>query len=248
VGAAADSAHEYTLKQYLLTGRTDKANLELCKNSPYTYAPIVLIFLNLSDLKFTTFVINNLLYLSPTRHILYVTDLRLTRGAPSSVLEHLSCFLPGLLALGAHLLPLDDLPSLGVNYLGLASDLSPIDHEGYRMLSKYNLKKLHMWAAKGLTETCYLTYADQPSGLCPDEVLFVGGSTPWMEAMEKWRKHGGRGPIPGLGKKEPVVIPLSESDSEYKKHIEMDYWMRDGSYKLRPEVGQRFFENFLRND
>lgn len=31
VGAAADSAHEYLLKQYLLTGKTDKVNLEMCK-------------------------------------------------------------------------------------------------------------------------------------------------------------------------------------------------------------------------
>lgn len=217
VGAAADSAHEYTLKQYLLTGKTDKVNLELY-------------------LKFTTFVINNLLFVSPERHLLYVTDLRLTRGAPSGVLEHLSCFLPGLLALGAHLLPLDDLPSLGIDFVGLAANLSPEDLEGYVTVSNYNLGKLHMWAAKGLAETCYLTYADQPSGLCPDEVLFVPGGVPWMEVMEKWRKHGGRPPIPGLGKKEPVVIAESEQDSRYKKHIKMDYWMRDGSYKLRPET------------
>lgn len=168
--------------------------------------------------------------------MLYVTNLHLTRGSPTGVFEHLSCFLPGLLALGAHLLPLDDLPSLGIDYLGLAADLSPVDREGYTILSKYNLRKLHMWAAKGLTEACYLIYADQPSGLCPDEVLLVSGGVPWMEAMEDWRKHGGRGPIPGLGKKEPVVVPLSEPDAEYKKHVQMDYWMRDGSFKLRPEV------------
>ncbi len=30
VGAQADSAHEYLLKQYLLTAKTDKANLEMC--------------------------------------------------------------------------------------------------------------------------------------------------------------------------------------------------------------------------
>ena len=193
----------------------------------------------LSDLKFTTFVINNLLYLSPTRHMLYVTDLRLTRGSPSGVFEHLSCFLPGLFALGAHLLPLDDLSSLGINYLGLAADLAPEDREGYVTLSRYNLRDLHMWAAKGLTETCYLTYADQPSGLCPDEILLVPGGIPWMEVMEKWRTRGARGPAPGLRRKEPVVIPLSELDSDRKKHVEMDYWVRDGSYKLRPEVRQR---------
>lgn len=30
VGGQADSAHEYLLKQYLLTGRTDKTALEMC--------------------------------------------------------------------------------------------------------------------------------------------------------------------------------------------------------------------------
>lgn len=30
VGAMADSAHEYLLKQYLMTAKTDKRSLELC--------------------------------------------------------------------------------------------------------------------------------------------------------------------------------------------------------------------------
>lgn len=30
-GAAADSAHEYLLKYYLLTGRKDRVMLEMCK-------------------------------------------------------------------------------------------------------------------------------------------------------------------------------------------------------------------------
>jgi len=98
-----------------------------------------------------------------------------------------------------------------------------------------------MWAAKGLAEACYLTYADQPSGLAPDEVLIVPGGVPWMEVMEDWKKHGGRGHIPGLGKKDPVVIPLSESDTEYTKHVRMDYWMRDGSFKLRPETVESLY-------
>lgn len=170
--------------------------------------------------------------------MLYVTNLQVSHGSPTGILEHLSCFLPGLLALGAHLLPLDDLQSLDIDYLGLAADLSPRDRAGYTKLSKYDLRKLHMWAAKGLTETCYLTYADQPSGLGPEEILFVGSGVSWMDAMEKWRKHGGRGPIPGLGKKVPVVIPQHDAETQYKKHVQMDYWARDNTYLLRPEVGQ----------
>jgi len=170
--------------------------------------------------------------------MLYVTDLHLTYGSPTGVLEHLSCFLPGLLALGAHLLPLDNLHSVGVDYLGLAAGFAPRDRRGYARLASFNLRELHMWAAKGLAETCYLTYADQPSGLGPEEVLFVGGGVGWMDTMEKWRRRGRHGPVPGLKKKDPVVIPLSYADTEYKKHEEMDYWIRAGSYLLRPEVGQ----------
>lgn len=33
VGAQADSAHEYLLKQYLLTAKTDKTSLEMCTQS-----------------------------------------------------------------------------------------------------------------------------------------------------------------------------------------------------------------------
>ncbi|KAF9786343.1 hypothetical protein BJ322DRAFT_782375 [Thelephora terrestris] len=43
-----------------------------------------------------------------------------------------------------------------------------------------------MWAAKGLTETCYLAHAVQPWELCPDDVLLVPGRTPWMQVMKKW--------------------------------------------------------------
>ena len=34
VGAFADSAHEYLLKQYLLTGQSEPKVLDLCKTSP----------------------------------------------------------------------------------------------------------------------------------------------------------------------------------------------------------------------
>jgi hypothetical protein len=37
VGATADSGHEYTLKQFLLTARTDKRNLEMCPSLARTW-------------------------------------------------------------------------------------------------------------------------------------------------------------------------------------------------------------------
>ena len=35
MGAFADSAHEYLLKQYLLTGQSESKVLDLCKSSRY---------------------------------------------------------------------------------------------------------------------------------------------------------------------------------------------------------------------
>ncbi|ETW78797.1 glycoside hydrolase family 47 protein [Heterobasidion irregulare TC 32-1] len=87
VGAFADSAYEYMLKQYLLTGRTDIKARDLYINSANA-------------------IISTLIYLDPTRGLLYVTDTDGSEATPSHTFEHLSCFLPGVLALGAHTLPL----------------------------------------------------------------------------------------------------------------------------------------------
>jgi hypothetical protein len=83
------------------------------------------------DVESANGVIEQLLYLSPQRKLLYVTDS--DEGKPSGTFEHLSCFFGGLLALGVATIP----------------DLPPT----------------HAWAAEGLTHSCWITYADQPSGL-----------------------------------------------------------------------------------
>ena len=110
-----------------MTGKSEPKSRDLCAllifSSSSAQASSV------SDLKSATGIIKNLIFLSPKRKLLYVTDL--SSDTPSHVFEHLSCFLPGLLALGAHTL-----------------DLSPRD------------KELHQWAAIGLAYTCYMTYAD----------------------------------------------------------------------------------------
>ncbi|RXW23064.1 hypothetical protein EST38_g2818 [Candolleomyces aberdarensis] len=241
VGAQADSTHEYLLKQFLLTGKTDKFNLELY-------------------LKATAYIITNMLYLSPKRGLLYVTDTAVPlwtdslAGSPSHVFEHLSCFFPGLLALGAHTLPLNDLESLGIN---LSSLFTGGTSEIYSTLKGYDLKQLHLWAAEGLAQTCWLTYADQPSGLGPDEVMMlapassrewdpqlerwrqVGESYLWINAMDKWKKSGGRGPMPGVSDKPPVI--WTEEDREAKKPNHRDYHVRKTGYLLRPETVESFY-------
>jgi len=68
------------------------------------------------DLRSITGITNNLIYQTPTRGLLYVV------GINSSTLrhrlEHLSCYLPGILALGASTLP--------------DTELSPKDKEIHR--------------------------------------------------------------------------------------------------------------------
>ncbi|KAG6896530.1 hypothetical protein C0992_007664 [Termitomyces sp. T32_za158] len=237
VGAQADSAHEYLLKQYLMTAKTDKLSLKMY-------------------LRATTHIIKNLLYISPTRHLLYVTDETMGRGVgkshPTHTFEHLSCFLPGLLALGVHTLPLDDLESLGITLNDIDSDgtfgTARTDHE---MLALFKLKKLHLWAAEGLAETCYITYADQPTGLGPDEMIFKTApskktwdsptsqwransqGTLWLDALKVWKKSGSRGVPPGLGNKKPVVRDTKRVTGSPR---DRDYEIKKVAYLLRPEV------------
>ncbi|KAF9218503.1 seven-hairpin glycosidase [Gyrodon lividus] len=167
VGAYADSAYEYLLKQYLLTSQSEPKALGMYLNAAKG-------------------IIENLFYLSPTRNLLYVTDT--DQGSPSRKLEHLSCFLPGLLALGAQTLA-----------------LPPADHE------------LHEWAARGLAYTCYISYAESASGLGPEEVVmdawpasgrFAGR---WIDQVHAWIQNGRQGGVPP-GLHEPVPTKTGHRD------------------------------------
>jgi len=201
-------------------------------------------------LKFTLHVINNLLYVSPHRKLLYATD-STTYGnntATSHSFEHLSCFFPALLALGVHTLPLNNLEAVGINITELADDLLPPHQQGYEDLAEFNLADLHLWAAEGIAQTCYLTYADQPSGLGPDVVTMrVAGAkyreTRWMDAMRKWKKSGQLGFPPGVGDKHPFVghpNPTTPSQREANA-IEKDYRVKNMAYYLRPEAIESFY-------
>ncbi|KAI0642322.1 seven-hairpin glycosidase [Trametes meyenii] len=155
VGAFADSAHEYLLKQWLLTAKSEPKARDM--------------YLRVADS-----ILRNLLYITPERNLLYVTDISGVSG-PSHNFEHLSCFLPGLLALGAHTLPL---PTRD--------------------------RQLHQWAAQGLAYTCWITYADHETGLGPDEMFMTpmpvddahphGGR--WLDLVEAWEEGGREGGVP----------------------------------------------------
>ncbi|KLO14156.1 seven-hairpin glycosidase [Schizopora paradoxa] len=216
IGALADSGYEYLLKQYIMSGRTEVALRDMY-------------------LRAAAGMVRNLLFLSPNRDILYVTDIYGVPSptsskpggrdsdsdptvVPSRKFEHLSCFLPGLLALGAHTLR------------------SEADSTMKAELD------LHMLAARGLARSCWLMYVDQPSGLAPEEVVF-GRSwrdrsedvrdmhMPWMAAVEKWRRDGGAGDAPGVGDGKGAAQPMPDASTEDK-----DYFVLTSKYLLRPET------------
>ncbi|KAI0046504.1 glycoside hydrolase family 47 protein [Auriscalpium vulgare] len=194
VGAFADSAYEYMLKQWLLTGRSDTQARNLYVRSANA-------------------IISHLLFLTPNRRLLYVTDL--STNKPTHTFEHLSCFLPGVLALGAKTLPADA--------------LSP--HERAR----------HLAAAQGLAQTCWALYADAQTGLAPDEVVMhrpaqnsstsvAGVNMPWEDAMDEWDAAGRGGAAPG------TADPVSA-----RRLDDREYDMRKRSWLLRPEAVESFY-------
>lgn len=236
MGAAADSGHEYLLKQYLLTGKTDIENLEMCTCLVFVYNPRLLTIG--SDLLSMNEVLTRLLYITPERGLLYVTETSGKAFTASHTFEHLACFFPGLLALGAHTLDLT-LSDIDRNRL------NPEARRQYDILIKYDLKSLHMAAAEGLATSCWLMYADQPSGLGPEVVAMahdthVGGKVAdrqgklWIEAVEEWRKGGKHGPLPGLGEKKPIMYTRPEKSTIAGGP--WDYVVRRTEYFLRPEV------------
>lgn len=87
-------------------------------------------------------------------------------GNPTHNLEHLSCFLAGVLALGTHTL---HLPA--------------------------HVAEMHQWAAEGLAYTCYVSYVDQMSGVGPDELLMEEGNK-WVDELELWEDGGREGGVP----------------------------------------------------
>ncbi|KAI6010684.1 glycoside hydrolase family 47 protein [Pisolithus orientalis] len=132
----------------------------------------------------------------------------MNRGTVSRTFEHLSCFLPGLLVLGTKMI-----------------DMPPSDRE------------LHEWAAQGLAYTCYVSYADQPSGLGPDEMVMDpwtindGSSGQWISHVKAWIEEGKPGGVPP-GLHEPA--PAKDGSAQ-------DYRIKKTDYLLRPEVVESLY-------
>lgn len=112
-----------------------------------------------------------MVYLSPARSLLYVTDIRSSPKSPifpSRKFEHLSCFFPGLLALGVDRLPEDDFTPYG----------------------GADERQRHLWAAEGLAVSCGTMYSDMPTGLGADEVVFTSRwEMEWQRANQERQKE-----------------------------------------------------------
>jgi len=123
----------------------------------------------------------------------------------TGVFEHLSCFFPGLLALGIHILPAE------------AFSL----HE----------RNLHEAVARGVAHTCYLTYADMPTGLGADQVMMESFIEGHFE-MGQWLSHV------DISQESSAILGVSQLAPPLKpgKGETRDYGLQSPVYLLRPEV------------
>ena len=115
-----------------------------------------------------------------------------------------------------------------------------------------------MRVARGLATTCYVLYADTPTGVGPEEVYFdaprnadqspnsqVRNFTKarWRERLIEWEDGGRRGPLVGTDRwgpevEEKVVLRGMGKNMGMGGDREQDYRIRGSAgYLLRPEVG-----------
>jgi hypothetical protein len=193
-------------------------------------------------------VITELLYVSPVRGILYVTDVKGKPREPTHTFEHLTTFVAGLFALGAELLPLDDLSSLGVNLDTLSAGLPDNTIATYTELKHHRLSDIHQWIAEGVAHASWLTYADMRTGLGPDEVVmhtyakdsqYMRPSMKaelWIKKLEAWRVAGSEGKPPGLSETLPRVMSDEDRGKGVTFETTRDYDIQKNEYLLRPEV------------
>ncbi|KAL3231523.1 Endoplasmic reticulum mannosyl-oligosaccharide 1,2-alpha-mannosidase [Nakaseomyces bracarensis] len=132
LGSRADSFYEYLLKQYQLTG--EDLYYELYK-------------LSMDGVK------RNLLGKSMPNKYLFIGEKENgLRGPLSPKMDHLVCFMGGLLAMGA-------------------TDGYPIEEA--RKMSFWNARREEDWKiANDYTEGCYQMYAQVPTGIAPEIALF----------------------------------------------------------------------------
>ena len=173
-GANGDSFYEYLLKAWIQGGKTES------------------MYRDMYDLAIQGLHDHLIEYSTPSG-LLYFVDI--IDGKKVHKLHHLTCFMGGLLSLGAY------------------TDPRGFDSERARR----DLK-----TAKALTYTCYQMYAQQPTGLSPEEVEFIPGHDFQLEGQTDVHPEG--------------------NQSNYGTRPEAD--TTSSQYIMRPEVVESFYHLF----
>lgn len=134
LGSRGDSYYEYLLKQYLQTVEREPVYLTMYKES----------IKGMKDHLLRYSKPNNLAFFGELEHGL--------NGAFSNKMDHLVCFMGGLLALGAT-------EGKTLEEARKSSDWDSIKEQDFLL-------------AKEITHTCYRMYADTETGLAPEIVVF----------------------------------------------------------------------------
>ncbi|KAG0049833.1 phosphatidylinositol-3,5-bisphosphate 5-phosphatase [Gryganskiella cystojenkinii] len=173
-GSLSDSFYEYLLKSFILTG-------DVKFREQYITAVEAM----------HQYLISRPSKKSEPYLVLGVYDTATETLVPK--MDHLSCFAPGLLALGSKV-------------LGRPKDLT---------------------AARGLMETCFLSYRNSATGLGADEIAFLvtGASS-----------GAGVGAKTGSG-----AESMSKGSKEFEMPQPRGFYVIDGEYGLRPETVESLF-------
>jgi Glycosyl hydrolase family 47 len=139
LGARSDSYYEYLLKQWILTGRSDELMLNNYKQAIRA-------------------VRKRLLRRTTSGGLLYIAEE--TGNVMSPKMDHLVCFLPGVLALG--------------DFYNISTTIQPETNSTTANSTKnYYYDASDLEIAEQLAETCYQMYRRTPTGLAPEIVFFT---------------------------------------------------------------------------
>ncbi|CCF58580.1 hypothetical protein KAFR_0E04290 [Kazachstania africana CBS 2517] len=198
LGSRGDSFYEYLLKQYLLT------------HEPLYYQ---LYRQSMEGVK------KHLVHYSYPNKWLYIAEKPngLT-GRISPKMDHLVCFMGGLLAMGAT-------EGLHISEARKQTWWDSVREEDWQI-------------AKDLTHTCYQMYHQLPSGLSPEIVVFNGDELEEHETRDWWKAPSG----------DFYVKPLDAHNLQRPETVEsiMILYHLTGNQKYR-EWGQEIMESFDKN-
>lgn len=115
----------------------------------------------------------------------------------------------------------------------------------YVGLSEFKLADLHLWAVEGIAETCCMMYADQPTGLGPEEVR-MGidqklGAIRWIDELRAWKAHnrgwwGTVGSLWGMGTEESTASVIKPWTSASNKNITIKTWAPMGKSRAKRQL------------